>query len=767
MKKVLSILAAIALLTGVSAASTLVDTFDDYALGNVDTTTGGKWVSSPTGTTMVIAAHPTETNNKVLNVQNNGAQSGVYGILPAAAVFTNNTTKTLFVKFYIAGTAHDTSFGLSSNATPNAFGNFNVQCALINGTFRVRNGGALGTATRALTANTWYYLWVVVNNTANTSSVYLKNTLTPATSADLFAENYAFRSVSGTLNPDGDLTRFLAFGNYGSSGGVSYSATPIYFDDMTVMDGADLDLPQTGAAFNPSPANGAGGVALAPTLSWNTGVDMNNPEHYNAAITHHYVYFKAAGDDDANFLDVTPTTVIANGPTASYEPGELLPDETYYWRVDEALNNTPPTGDPNFIITGGVWSFETVLSAPVVVADPNIVFVDDKPGQSAVFEVGYTTYPPVFAKWYKYVDGVNDTALTNAFGASINPTKYAVSNDMFSKTTLTVLDAAAADQAQYYCVLSNTEQLEDVSNKASLIVKRLVAHYEFEDDYIDLVSGAAGVGKNYPDANLPDGTLLHPTFVEDGKVGKAVSFTAGNYVDLTPAAFPKAGAGNGLEAGTISMWVKPTVVGTLMANFNDNVDHDNDPATDAVGTTGFGFSLASATQPRMVVRGQGNAIGVYQEIGTVQGGSKNLVTSGDWHHVVTTWQTGSYSTKDHVAVYVDGVQAARVAGGAPDRFLDWERGVLLGAARTAADRSIPSVGFAGLMDNVKVFNYPKTTFEVAELYSEVSGVGACINTTLYTAAYDFNSNCKIDIGDFAILAANWLDCGLYPVESCH
>jgi hypothetical protein len=760
MKKVLSILAAIALLAGVSAASTLVDKFDDYALGNVDTVTGGKWVSSPTGTTMVIAAHPTETNNRVLNVQNNGAQSGVYGILPAGAVFTNNTTKTLFAKFYIAGTAHDTSFGLTSNATPNAFGNFNVQCALINGTFRARNGGALGTATRAITANTWYYVWMVVNNTANTYSVYLKSVLAPATSADLFAADYAFRTVSGTLNPDGNLIRFLAFGNFGSSGGVSYSTTPIYFDDITVFDGVNLGLPPTGAAFNPSPENGATGVALSPTLSWNTGLDMNNPEQHNAAITHHYLYLRA----DANFVGMTtPTaTIAASGPTASYSPAQLLPDKTYYWRVDEALNNAPPTGDPNFILKGGVWSFATVLSAPVVTSDPNIVFVDETSAGNepdAVFEVTYTTYPPVFARWFKVVNGVS-VPLTNDFGMPLNPTKYAIENDMLTKTKLTVRKAGLADQAQYYCKLVNTDTLEDVSRSASLIVKRLVAHYEFEDNYIDLISGAAGVGKNYPDANLPG-----PTFVP-GKVGNAASFAAGNYVDLTAAAFPKAGTGNGMEAGTISMWVKPTVIGTLMANFNNNVDHDNDPATPTVGTTGFGFSLDSATQPRMVVRGQGNTIGVYQEIGTVQGGSKNLVTSGDWHHVATTWQTGSYSDRDHVAVYVDGVQVARMRGGMPDRFLDWERGVLLGAARTMADRSIPSVGFAGLMDNVKVFNYPKTTYEMAELYSEVSGVGACINTTLYTAAYDFNNNCKIDIGDFAILAANWLDCGLYPVESC-
>ena len=730
----------------------LVDDFDNYSTGQIDAVTKGAWVSTANNTaapapvsTMVIATDPTNAVNQVLKFEPTGGQCGLYGVLTGDEIITNNTTKTMYLKFLITTSTSDMSFGLTTLDAPYQFGDtFNAQCALINGTFRARNGGATSGSLATITPNTWYYMWVVVNNTANTYDIYLKTTAEAATTADRIAQNYAFR----TNTPDGDIDRFFV---------MSQLATVnLLFDDIHIMNGIDLFNPAKLRAHNPSPVNGATGVALSPTLSWNTGLDMNNPEQHNAAITHHYLYLRTT---DANFVGMTPTaTIAASGPTASYSPAQLLPDKTYYWRVDEALNNTPPTGDPNFILKGGVWRFATVLSAPVVVSDPNIVFVDDSE-PDVVFEVAYTTYPPVVAHWFMVVDGVS-VPLTNEFGAPLNPTKYAIENNMLTKTKLTVRKAGLDDQASYYCKLVNTEKLEDVSRSASLIVKRLVAHYEFEDNYIDLISGASGVGKNYPDANLPG-----PTFVP-GKVGNAASFAAGNYVDLTAAAFPKAGVGNGLEAGTISMWVKPTVIGVLMANFNDNVDHDNDPATDAVGTTGFGFSLASATQPRMVVRGQGNTIGVYQEIGTVQGGSKNLVTSGDWHHVATTWQTGSYSDKDHVAVYVDGVQVARMRGGMPDRFLDWERGVLLGAARTMADRSIPSVGFAGLMDNVKVFNYPKTTYEMAKLYSEVSGVGACINTTLYTAAYDFNNNCKIDIGDFAILAANWLDCGLYPVESC-
>ena len=233
------------------SSAVLVDDFQGYALGDVDVVTVGTWVESPTNatTTFNIAADPTNAANQVLSVQNNGAQIGVYGLLTGDAIIANNTTKTLSLQFYVTNpVGYDTSFGLTSADTPNQFGNFLVQCALINGTFRARNGGALGTATAPITANTWYSLWVVVDNTANTSTIYLKSTAADATAGDLFAGNYAFRTI-GSLNPDGDLDRFFAFTNFGSSGGVTYSSTAILFDNINIRDGVNLTYIMFPAAF--------------------------------------------------------------------------------------------------------------------------------------------------------------------------------------------------------------------------------------------------------------------------------------------------------------------------------------------------------------------------------------------------------------------------------------------------------------------------------------------------------------------------------------
>ncbi len=78
--------------------------------------------------------------------------------------------------------------------------------------------------------------------------------------------------------------------------------------------------------------------------------------------------------------------------------------------------------------------------------------------------------------WYRYVDGVNDIPLTNEFGLSLNPSKYAVESDGRTEAKLTVLNAVAADEGYYYTIVVNREELQVQSNQAQLAVRRLVAH---------------------------------------------------------------------------------------------------------------------------------------------------------------------------------------------------------------------------------------------------------------------------------------------------
>ena len=99
-------------------------------------------------------------------------------------------------------------------------------------------------------------------------------------------------------------------------------------------------------AYNPNPRNGAKFVPLDATLSWTAG--------FGAKL--HTVYF----GDDLNV--VSNATAGVPSVAATYNPGPLALEKTYYWRVDEFDAATTHKGD--------VWSFTTVPA--ISVTDPNL-----------------------------------------------------------------------------------------------------------------------------------------------------------------------------------------------------------------------------------------------------------------------------------------------------------------------------------------------------------------------------------------------------------
>jgi hypothetical protein len=89
-------------------------------------------------------------------------------------------------------------------------------------------------------------------------------------------------------------------------------------------------------AYNASPANGSKFIdSKATTLTWTPG--------FGAKL--HFVYF---GDDYDTVANATGASLQA---LATYNPGPLELDKTYYWRVDESDGANTYTGD--------VWIFTT------------------------------------------------------------------------------------------------------------------------------------------------------------------------------------------------------------------------------------------------------------------------------------------------------------------------------------------------------------------------------------------------------------------------
>ncbi len=91
-----------------------------------------------------------------------------------------------------------------------------------------------------------------------------------------------------------------------------------------------------GQATNPNPGDGATSVSVDADLSWTAG----------SGATSHDVYFGTT----------SPGTFQGNQPAATFDPGTLANDTTYYWRIDE-VNAAGTT-------TGVVWSFTTEAATP-------------------------------------------------------------------------------------------------------------------------------------------------------------------------------------------------------------------------------------------------------------------------------------------------------------------------------------------------------------------------------------------------------------------
>lgn len=91
------------------------------------------------------------------------------------------------------------------------------------------------------------------------------------------------------------------------------------------------------AAAAASPADAATNIALQTSLSWTAPTCTQS----------HNVYFGTTN----------PPPFIANQATASYNPGPLSPNTTYYWRIDEK----------NYFGTtiGSVWRFKTITSSGI------------------------------------------------------------------------------------------------------------------------------------------------------------------------------------------------------------------------------------------------------------------------------------------------------------------------------------------------------------------------------------------------------------------
>jgi hypothetical protein len=463
----------------------------------------------------------------------------------------------------------------------------------------------------------------------------------------------------------------------------------------------------------PTPANNATGVALNTTLSWYAAMNPANLTVPNPAITKHYVYMR---EGDPNLKYVTPVVVSAGSPvnaTASCNPPiTLLADKTYYWRVDESINNSAAS-DPNSL-QGPAWKFDAVKSVPTIITQPSNTTA--AVGGSASFAVSATVVGTMQYTWYYSTDETIGSDTQKGTDAN----------------TLTISPVALANEGYYYCKLVKVgnEANPVYTNVVKLGVKRAMAHWTLDS----LVSGqyADSSGEGHPAD--PNGT---PAF-SAGAVGNGVTIDAAN-------GYASAGTWNpSLYTGqfTVVLWAK-WAGQPSSTRWQGLVSKET---SYGAGNMMWQLEVTSAAQASSTVVLKNGL-----ETGNL---STPPLPIGTWEYIAVTYDGTT------ARIYRNGIQAA---SGAWTMGTKTDAPVNIGISARSLTENLT---FNGMLDDVTIYNYARTNTQIADAYYAVSGKPVCILT--YESKFDVTGptdnvpDCKVDIRDFAKFAATWLSCGLYP-----
>jgi len=226
--------------------------------------------------------------------------------------------------------------------------------------------------------------------------------------------------------------------------------------------------------------------------------------------------------------------------------------------------------------------------------------------------------------------------------------------------------------------------------------RALLAHYEFEGNAADSISGREGTEML--------GTGGPPTY-DRGKLGQAIRLHGdGDHV-------VDEGLGsvmNGLDALTVALWVKSDVTnadhGIII--FEDPANHDDrDMRYDAAGANASGVNVVKISVTS-------NASG------GVEPGRQQLESSSDtqttqWQHLAMTWRSG-----EQLKLYIDGVLDTPTAN---EPAL---AGVLTGYTKLIIGKGGKDMGqtsWQGLIDDVRIYGYALSADEIAALAGGSTG----------------------------------------------
>lgn len=545
------------------------------------------------------------------------------------------------------------------------------------------------------------------------TTYYLRSAARPDSNGNGYVQ--ATSEVRGTASTD------FEEGNYVVFEGVQGDSFTLETFGIRPSDGTIARLKWSGFQIVESaprkvepaaPQKDAVNVEIDQDLMWT----VNDP---NVAFID--LYFGT--EDDPN-LSIKPEYLklsVEPSSTVTYDPGMLGYKTTYFWRIDTYEPNLAP-GAMDYVLTPGVaWSFTTVAETPSVSpVDPAFTAVEA--GADAVLSV--TAANADSYQWYRIGETVDEMLLEGNGYAGVNT------------DTLAIYDVQLADEGIYYCAVANSAAT--VSNRETgfgrLMTRRLTSHYTFEtltdgvtpdaaDGYqLTVLSDDAGTDLPVLSAGLPELAPETSSLLFDNSDSADPNYW-GQY------AMADAGVVD-YEDITISAWV----YWNGGANWQRLFDFGND-------TNHYMFlTLNQGSQCRFVLRNGGGE----QIIGI------SPLPTNQWVFVTAT--LGGNTGR----LYVNG-ELRGTNTGMSINPIDFRAQL-----NYVGKSQYPDPYFNGRIDDLKIYNYARTTEQVAQDYLALRGEWVC-NGELPANPYDFNDDCRVDLGDFAILAAEWLESNrIYP-----
>ncbi|HKK17657.1 MAG TPA: hypothetical protein VJ952_03165 [Opitutales bacterium] len=235
----LALVSLIALASGASSAQaqtfTLLDDFESYTTGSTSSSDAfvaqdGPWTGwaggDPTGSSLITVDE--SGGNKFLQYGWQGGQRGAYRSLTAP--ISNTASGTYYFQIWSSNDSGNASYGLSDSSSPNSgFDSFNVQISFVGlgSSLKLvgRDGASDVDLATGLSEDTWYDIWLDVDNVNDTFDVYYGTTGDPGTMGTLVGSDLAFRS--STTN---SLVTFAALDDGSNGSNTQEQLDNIYYN---------------------------------------------------------------------------------------------------------------------------------------------------------------------------------------------------------------------------------------------------------------------------------------------------------------------------------------------------------------------------------------------------------------------------------------------------------------------------------------------------------------------------------------------------------